>query len=194
MTAMTTIRTQIQNDLLGEFLRALEQAKQDIVKLATAYKACVDSGMDMSRYGKGLGFRLLKIAEGKLLPEVHDKLLGNDAMVASLVTLPAEVQQTLLTHGVAVRRNDKDVVVPIEDVRPSEAKQLVDVIAGRGRLLTPAEQAARRAPIAPRHDKLVELRFTPEEYKLVQYEANKAHKSVTHYLKQQLYLAGVLKK
>jgi len=192
MTVKQSPENQLQTNLLAEFIAAINEAKRSIVKTAHAYKACVDAGIDMSRYGKGLGFRLIKIAEGKLLPEAHDKLLGNDAMVEALATLPTATQKQLLDEGVSVWRG-KPEVVSVEDVRPSEARRLVDPVTRR--LLSPQEQGARQTvvPVA-RHDMPITINLSREDYNELASQAKRARLSPGAYILAELVKSGVLSK
>jgi hypothetical protein len=193
MTVQMSDHTKLQNDLLSAFLAAQEAVKEDIAKLARAYKGCIDAGIDMSRYvTKGLGARLLSLAEGRLLLPAYERTLGNDALFQSIVLLPLETQEKLLAEGAHVVRDNTRIVAPLEEVRPSEARRLVDNTGGRPRLLDWDEQEARLVPSTPRHDQLIEMRFTPEEYQQIAHEARKAGQAVVHYLKRQLYETGVL--
>lgn len=186
---------QEQNQLLGDFLSALQKIQDDIVHLAQAYKACVDANMDMSRYvSKRLGFRLTKIAEGKLLPEAHERLLGNDAMVETMTLLPPMTQKKLMSEGIAVWRDEKAQVIPFDEVMPSEARRLVDATGGQARILSPEEQHLRAVPRPPRHDKILDIRFQPDEYEQVVLAARKAGLSPAFYIKRQLALAGIIGK
>ncbi len=185
--------TQVQNDALGAFLRQLEKTRVNMAELAKAYQACVDQGVDLGRYvSKGMAFRLSSLACGKLLPDASERLLGNDAMTSTMAQLAADTQKRLLAEGVEVWRDNKATIVPVDEVRPSEARRLLDVTAGRPRLLGADEQAARSVPPKPRHDKIVELRVAPEEMEALNIAAHKAGQSVAHYVKRQLYLAGII--
>lgn len=195
MTVVMLPKTQEQSDLLALFADCLNRTQQNIEELAHAYKACVDAGIDMSRYGASLGARLMRIAEGKLLPTAAPKLLAlPDATIAALSSLAKVEQKRLWDEGAEIWRDNRAQKVPLEGVRAAEARRLIDATGGRARLLTPEEQAARQAPAIPRHDKLVELRFTPDEYEAVSRKAHKEQQSVAHYIKRQLYMAGVLGK
>lgn len=193
MQLVVSPATKQQNDLLGAFLRQLEGAKRNMQELASSYKACVDAGIDLSRYvSRSMAFRLIELANGKLHPEVSNRLLANDTMTIVMTMLPIDMQATLLERGVEVSRKGEATTVPIDDVRPGEARRLLDVTGGRPRLLSAKEQAARQAPIPRRADKQETIRFTPEEYYVLEQAAKKAQRSIPHYIKQQLYLAGIL--
>lgn len=195
MSVKLTPKTKNENKVLREFLAAHEDAKRSITRLANAYKACVDAGIDMSRYvSKALAFRLQNIAAGRLLPEAHEKTLGNDAAVATLVMLSREQQKSIVLEGVKVWRDGKEVFVPLEDLRPSEARKIIDVTGGKARLLSAPEQAERQTPPRPRHDKIVQLRLTPEQFEALYRAAKKVGQSPQGFVIDQLYKAGVLPK
>ena len=195
MKLVISDKTKHQNDLLGNFLAALDNAKTSIATLAISYEACIKSGMDMSRYvSKSLGMRLLSLAEGRLLPAAYDRLLGNDAMTRTMIALPLDTQKSLLADGVPIWRDGKAQTLPAEEIRANEARKLLDVTGGKARLLTPDEQAARLEPVMPRQDKLVELRLRPEEYEALAISAHKAKQSIVGYIKTQLHMHGVIGK
>jgi hypothetical protein len=200
MTVKASEMTTRQTKLLGEFIKALQAIKERVLGLALAYKACVDGGIDMSPEAlKHLGVtrkllkRLDKLASGRLVEEASSVLLQMpDAMIETLAQLPKDVQRDLLKNGVPLLRDDRAIVVAVDELHNGEARQIVDRTGGRARLLTPDEQRERQEPIKPRKDKLVQLRFTPAEYAELARKAHKAGHSVEHYLKRQLYLEGIL--
>lgn len=189
-----------QNDVLAAFVAALHETQRSIGELALRYKACIDAGCDMSRFeaseGHGFGMRLLKVAEGKLLPRPMTILAqANTNVIHALCTLPMPEQQRLLDGGLPVRRKGKTHLVPLCDVTRAQVKQAIDVVGGRGRILTPDEQTERTAKPAPKKDMLVSsdtMRLEPFEIEQIRKKADKAGRSFGLFLKSHLYETGVL--
>lgn len=164
MTVMMPPKTAEQSELLGNFARLLERTQENMVDLAGAYKECVDAGIDMSRYGASLGMRLLKIADGSLVPKTTAKVLAlPDATVRALATLSRIDQDSLWEEGVEVWRDDRVQRVTVDELHAGEARRLVDVIDGKGRLLSPLEQKERIKPAITKRDQIVKVRLTYEE-------------------------------
>lgn len=164
MTVTMLPKTQEQSGLLAKFAICLERTHDDMVSLAHAYKACIDAGIDMSRYGASLGMRLLKIAEGVLVPKTTAKVLAlPDATVKALASLSRAEQDRLWEDGVGIWRDGRVQRITIDDVRSGEARRMVDVIDGKGRLLSPLEQKERMSPAVTKRDQIVKVRLTYEE-------------------------------
>jgi len=197
MTAKMSNETRLQTDLLGSFIAAFEQVKVDIVKLAHCYKACIEEGMDLGRWvkTKAHALQLLKIAEGKLLPELQPLLIAApEAVTVTVVAVPLETQRQWLDEGVPVARGGKAVRVPIDELQHAEAKRLLDPVTKR--ILPPEEQAARmeRPPAIVKHDTPVTLEFSREDYNDIAAQAKRAGQSIKVFLLAELVKAGVLRR
>lgn len=165
MTVIMSDETREQNDLLSKFVACLHQTQQNIEELARLYKLCVDAEIDMRRHvDAGTGLRLLRIAEGKLLPMPAARLMAlPQATVEALATLPKEEQKALLEGGASVWRNGEVKIVSVDDLKSAEARRLVDAAGGRGRLVSPIEQRDRCEPVPSKRDQVIEVRLTYPE-------------------------------
>jgi hypothetical protein len=187
---MTVIQSETsirQNDLLAKFTKALQMTKESVTELALAYKACVDAEIDMSRYGRSMGIRLMAVAEGRLMPLDAPRLMAlPNALVNGLSFLPKAQQADLLENGVVIWRNGQARKVALEDVKDAEAKRLIDVAGDRGRILTPEEQETRATPAIPKRDQIIEVRLTYEERVSASTLAHSLGKSVPVMLRDML--------
>lgn len=184
MTVTLTKISKTQNDLLNAFAKLWAETGKNLVAAAIAFKACVDAGCDMSKYGK-IGPRLLQIAAGNLaVPTSATRLLViPEKAIAALVTLPFDAQTDLWNNGASILRGDRAQTIQLDEIRPNEAARLVDALGGKGRVLTPAEQKSRLVPRPPRRrDQEVKLRMTYEEVSAATLAAHKAKKPLARYL------------
>lgn len=187
MTVTMLPNTIERTKLLAKFADLLERTQSDMIDLAHAYKACVDAGVDMSRYGKSLGMRLLKIADGALVPKTTAKVLAlPDATVRALASLPRSVQDELWEHGVEIWRDDQPKRITVDDLRSAEARRLVDVCAGKGRLLSPLEQKERMTPAVVKRDQVLSVRLTYEEARDARAWAHKKGKSLETLIREMI--------
>lgn len=165
MTALQSDSNKYQNELLAAYAAARENAKGSIEAWAHAYKACIDDGIDMCRKENAeMGARLLMIASGKLAPMAQLRLIAlSSTSVQRLAALSKPLQKKLLDDGAEVLRDGKTLVVPYEHLSPGEARRLIDVTGGEGRIVGPDEQKCRLAPVAPKHDQIVAVRLAYDE-------------------------------
>jgi hypothetical protein len=195
MTAIQSPLSRRQNEALGELLAELEQGRQTWLRIAQKFKACRDLGVEVEALKAkgltaGLIFRLEALADGRLLPEANQRLLGNEIATKVFSELPELTQRRFLSSGVPVWRDGAEAVVPVEDLRPGEARRLID--PGSKRVLEPAEQAARAEPVPVRRDKLLRLGFSPDQYNDIARQAKRAGLSPVGYLLAELVKAGVV--
>jgi len=166
MTVITSQLTEEHSKLLGAFLEAQKNAVNAITEYANAYKACTDAGMDMGEYvDKDVEFRLLKIAEGKLVPKKMVALLALPSIaIERLATLPKADQEKAWNEGVPVWRNDKPQTLALHDINPQEFRRAIDTTGGRGRFVAPHEQQMRAEPRQPpKRDQEVLIRLSYDE-------------------------------
>jgi hypothetical protein len=160
MTVVTSAETRVQSDALGALLRAWDKFQKTfcsgIEELATAYKACIDGGVEitdewmrMHHIPPSLGRRLEAIAVGRLLPGLVWR--GMPGVIDQLVHLPLGDQEKIIADGVLVKRDGQVVVVAIDDLTGAEAKIVIDR-TGR-RIVSPEEQELRAKPPVPRRDR-----------------------------------------
>lgn len=190
MSVNSSALTAQQNQLLGDFIRSQEAAKNSLQDMANKYKACVDAGMDMVRYvPESLALRLLAIASGTLVNDIPPaKLMAlPDSAIPVLASLPKSDQKDLWANGVDIWRQSGSAHVELVDLSASEFRRLADITGGHGRILTPAEQRDRiaaKATNVPVRDQLVTVRLTHDEMKEAAAKAHKLGKPVHWYIAQ----------
>ncbi len=203
---MTVIQSETsieQSRLLGEFIKALDNLKGNVLEAARIYREATDRGVDLRRLcGKrvSLGFlaRLDKISRGIFPAEIANHVAELPAPVIDvLATLPKDVQEQIVTDGLDIIQDGKPNRVRLDAMTAATFRKAVDATEGRGRVLSIEEQVARAEPAKVKHDKFVpleKLRLTKEEYDELAYRAYKAEQPLIPYLKRQLYLTGILSK
>jgi hypothetical protein len=158
-----------QNQLLKAFHKAAHEVDVSLEKLALAFKACIDAGLDMSMHCEpSLAFRLSRIASGKLYaPTKLGLMLLEDRVVEALSTMTKAEQITLWEQGVKVVRREKTITIKPIDLRASEAYRVIDTTNGKGRVISVEEQMERAAPLPTpqKRDHIIATRFSYEEYK-----------------------------
>jgi hypothetical protein len=168
MTRTTTELTREQNEALGVFLKHWANSKDSTLEAAQSYIRCVELEMVMCEYvsRRGMHNKLLLIANGKLLPMAQTDLLHLPEGIAStLATLTKPEQERVMRDGIDVVRGHKTVRIAFRNLSPVDLKLAFDTRGGRGRIVTPEEQAARFLPPPNQHDQVIELRLDLAEAK-----------------------------
>jgi hypothetical protein len=171
-----------QRKRLEEFLRRREEAQASLLELARSYHECIKAKVDMREHVEAcMHVRLMALAENKLAPRPITALLAlPDAAVKSLASLPKTQQERLWNDGVAIWRQGAATTVALTNLTAHEARRMVDITNGKGRMLTPEEQATRIAVAQhpPARDQVVEIRLTYEERMQAHKLAQKRGRSV----------------
>ena len=182
-----------QNDALSRFNAWLLDQRKHILRGAEIYAECIREGVDMTERLDARWRNLFEnINRGRLLPDVAEKLVGNPKMVATISAIPTSQQKQLLEDGVEVWRNGRAQRVPLAEVQASEAIRLIDRTGGHARLLSAEEQKDRDQPRKPKHDKIVQLRLTPEQYEQVARVAKARGRSIPMVVHGALFEVGIL--
>lgn len=195
MTAVQSEPNKRQNELLGAFLKAWSILGDNTQAAARTYKACVDEGLDMSRYvsSKSLATKLLLLAEDRLIPLPKAELLLLPAPVLeAMAKLPKDIQTRVYENGASVMRDGKVQQVPFHDIKASEAVRLVDTTGGVSRLVSPKEQVFRALPPRPKHDKLLQIRLSAEELEAIIQTSSKERKSPQSLIRDVLKDKGII--
>lgn len=157
---------------VGKLIAKLNDLTLGLIEAASLYKECVEHGDDVSRWvSLALCEKLSIIADGRLIDPIVNivQYLPNKAVTA-LAALPKSLQKAVWEDGVNVGGE----IRKIPDLRSADVGRVFDVVDGRGRIISPEEQAVRAVPVRPKHDKIFEVRLTPVEYESLVRRAAKA--------------------
>lgn len=184
---MTDKLTPNQSKLLAAFDEAMKGAGKSTQAAADKYWECVNAGIDMSkRCTPAMAYRFKLMATGKLLDRHPLEFMSlDDKTLDALSRLSKPEQQKAWKEGAPVLRAGRVAVVPLSNVRPSEAAQIVDATRGVGRLRTPKEMMmrAKAKKKIQMKDHSTLIHWTYEEFRLIKRRADSQGKTIPAYIK-----------